>query len=472
MPAALAGVEEGGLTPPLKVKTVEVAVENEVVAVSLKVELQIPRLMEEKKTLPAPLDLPGGGVNLPDRSVALQQGLPVAVVVPEDSLQGDLRLQERKGREGGDIVPQVKDPVHLQGGEEFGRPVDRLEVVMGIGQDSYLHAPILPHGPVKGVALPGGLCYNAPMEIRWEREQEEPEQPVVPPRKRRRWWVNLLLFLITLVTTTAVGLLYQIPFLFPGKTIDEPFLRLFLRNPLHWFYGFTYSLPLMAILLAHELGHYFACRRYGIPATLPFFIPAPTLVGTFGAVIRIEEPIYSKKPLLDVGSAGPLLSFFLSLPILAWGLTLSRVEPRLAGDALQLGEPLIFTLLSRLLLPGVGPDTAILLHPLGFAGWFGILVTAFNLIPVGQLDGGHILYAASPNLHKRLAWPLIAFLVALGFLAWQGWWIWAAMIALFGTKHPPVYDSPYPLDRRRALIGLLCLVIFILSFTPTPMKLG
>ena len=269
--------------------------------------------------------------------------------------------------------------------------------------------------------------------------------------------MNLLLFLITLVTTTAVGLLYQIPFLFPGKTIDEPFLRLFLRNPLHWFYGFTYSLPLMAILLAHELGHYFACRRYGIPATLPFFIPAPTLVGTFGAVIRIEEPIYSKKPLLDVGSAGPLLSFFLSLPILAWGLTLSRVEPRLAGDALQLGEPLIFTLLSRLLLPGVGPDTAILLHPLGFAGWFGILVTAFNLIPVGQLDGGHILYAVSPNLHKRLAWPLIAFLVALGFLAWQGWWIWAAMIALFGTKHPPVYDSPYPLDRRRALIGLLCL---------------
>ena len=233
--------------------------------------------------------------------------------------------------------------------------------------------------------------------------------------------------------------------------------------------GLPFSIPLILILLAHELGHYLACRAYRLPATLPYFLPVPFGLGTFGAFIKIQVPIRAKHQLFDVGVAGPLAGFVVLLPVLAYGLANSEPIP-----LPEVEEPEIFLGFNLLLYLGMelfhGGGTAgwgLSLHPAGVAAWVGMLATALNLLPLGQLDGGHILYAVAGRWQRRLAWPLLLLLVAAGFL-WPVWWLWCLFVFLMGLKHPPVRDEAVPLSLGRQVLALVALGILVLCFMPQP----
>lgn len=289
----------------------------------------------------------------------------------------------------------------------------------------------------------------------------------------RRIGVPLILFLLTLAFTLVIGVQYHISWHEVDLGAGEGFWVFLWRHPRAWLWGLSYSLPLLGILLVHEMGHFLACRRHGIGATLPHFLPAPTLIGTFGAFIKIRSPFPSKRALFDVGLAGPLAGFIAALPLIAAGIASSRVVARgaLAGG-LTLGEPLLFTLLARLIVGALPPGSELLVHPMAFAGWFGLLATAFNLFPIGQLDGGHILYAVAGRRKAYAAGvAAVIVLVALGVLFWQGWLLWALMATLIGLRHPPVFEAER-LDRRRRLLAVAALAVFALSFTPAPLAVA
>ncbi len=233
----------------------------------------------------------------------------------------------------------------------------------------------------------------------------------------------------------------------------------------------VYAAVLIVILLGHEMGHYLTCRFYGIEATLPFFIPAPTLIGTLGAFIKIKSPITRRKQLFDIGVAGPLTGFLLSLPALIYGLSLSKVVPAVPReDALVFGEPLLLKFVAGLMFRGVPAQSDLFLHPVAFAGWVGILVTAFNLFPVGQLDGGHVSFALLGEKSKSLAQMLLVVFVLMGIFFWIGWIVWTLVILLLGLRHPRVVDDREKLSLARRFIGAFILLIFILSFIPAPIK--
>ncbi len=233
--------------------------------------------------------------------------------------------------------------------------------------------------------------------------------------------------------------------------------------------GLPFSLTLLGILSAHEMGHYMTCRYYGVDATLPFFMPFPAPIGTFGAFIRIRAPIYSKRILFDVAVAGPLAGFFLLLPALAIGVAFSKVIPGIAEQGeLVFGVPLIVRLLEICIFPGV-PSTDIYLHPVARAAWVGVLATALNLLPIGQLDGGHLLYSFLGERCKILSRILVVLLIPLGLLYSYSWLLWAAFLFFFGMRHPAIYDQT-PLDKSRTWLGWLSLLIFILCFTVEPIR--
>ena len=251
--------------------------------------------------------------------------------------------------------------------------------------------------------------------------------------------------------------------------------------------GLTFGVTFIGILLCHELGHYFVARRHGVPVSLPYFIPVPpyfSLVGTLGAFIRLRGIITSRSVLFDIGVAGPLASFFLSLPLLLAGLGLSEVvvSPEtdtypfkvfFVGEPVWLGSSALLRLAAWLTVPGLDAGHAVLLHPLAFAGWLGIFVTALNLIPLGQLDGGHILYAFVGPRQQSLGMVFILLLVPLG-LVWWGWWLWAGIALAVGRGrlgHPPVQMEEARLGRGRTILGWVALAIFILSFSPAPLRL-
>lgn len=300
-------------------------------------------------------------------------------------------------------------------------------------------------------------------------------RPQPPRHSLGTWFLHLLLFGATLATTSIVGGL-----MFASAELD---LRLARSGSsglaLLWRLvtdrevlsaGLAFSIPLMAILLAHEMGHYVACRRHHLDATLPFFIPVPFGIGTMGAFIRIRSPLMTKRELVDVGASGPIAGFVLSLPVLVWGILESQVVHQLPkGGYLVFGEPILFKLLSRVIHPELAQGADLLLHPTAYAAWIGLLVTALNLLPFGQLDGGHITYAALGRIHRLVAWPLLAVLVVLGF-KWTGWWVWAVVALIMGVRHPwvPGEDDPLPPDRR--WVVAVSWVIFLLSFTPEPIK--
>jgi membrane-associated protease RseP (regulator of RpoE activity) len=281
--------------------------------------------------------------------------------------------------------------------------------------------------------------------------------------------VPLLLFLLTLALTLVIGIQYHISFHDVSLPDGTGFWSFLWRHPAAWLWGVSYSLPLLGILLIHEMGHFLACRCHGIQATLPHFLPAPTLIGTFGAFIKIRSPFSSKKALFDVGLAGPLAGFLVALPIIVVGISRSRiVEKGTLDGGLTLGEPLIFTLLGRLLLGEIPAQRDLLVHPMAFAGWFGLLATAFNLFPIGQLDGGHIFYSLAGRKRAYLAGiASIVVLTLLGIFFWQGWLLWALLATLIGLRHPPVFEEER-LDVGRRALAFLALLVFVLSFTPAP----
>lgn len=274
----------------------------------------------------------------------------------------------------------------------------------------------------------------------------------VPPAKT---WVNLVLFLATILSTLLVGSI---------QMGHNPF-----RNPFELVFGLPFSLSIILILGSHELAHYLTARRLGVDATLPYFLPVPHLMtGTMGAFIRMRSPVPSRGALVRVGVAGPLVGFIAALPVAFVGLAHSQVvSTSQAARGIQLGTPLIFGLLSRLWFGRLGPDEDVMLHPVAFAGWLGFFVTALNLLPAGQLDGGHVAYAVFVRFRKFISWVVIGFLLVMGFF-WLGWPFWAMMIALFGLKHPPPLDDITPLNRVEKLLALLALVVFVLCFTPSP----
>ena len=290
---------------------------------------------------------------------------------------------------------------------------------------------------------------------------------------RDRVWLHVLLFALTIASTTLVGANQYVSFLddFRGLSgLPMPFSSLLLR-------GFWYSGTILAILGCHELGHYFACRYYDVDASLPFFIPVPFLLtGTMGAFIRIREQIPSKRMLFDIGIAGPIAGFVVAVPALFIGLAMSHVA-RLPPDQtgmLELGEPLLFKFASWLIW-GVQPDGFSLnMHPMAFAAWFGMLATALNLFPIGQLDGGHVSYSVlGPRWSTYVTFTMIA--VALGLSAFAySWIVWTGMLVvmlfLFGPRHPRVFDEDQPLGRGRLLLALFAVVMFVLCFTPAPIR--
>ena len=289
-----------------------------------------------------------------------------------------------------------------------------------------------------------------------------------PPPPPRRVWLHVLLFAVTLVTTTLVGgvAFGDLPPGFKATGFTE---LLFHRAVLGA--GFAFSVPLLVILLAHEMGHYIACRYHRLDATLPFFLPVPFGIGTLGAFIRIRTPLLNKRELFDVGASGPLAGFVVALPVLFAGIALSHPVAELPkGGVMIFGEPLAFKALAWLVHPEVPPGGDLLLHPVGFAAWFGLLVTALNLLPFGQLDGGHITYALFGSWQRRIAWPLLAVLAVLGFW-WTGWWFWAVIALVMRVRHPWIPDEAAMLDPRRRLLGFLCIAVFLLCFTPEPIKL-
>jgi membrane-associated protease RseP (regulator of RpoE activity) len=262
----------------------------------------------------------------------------------------------------------------------------------------------------------------------------------IPIAARRRLWLHILLLLLTVFSTTFVGARIAENFhhnrpAFELESDLDGYVEIW-HNPSRMAAGLLFSLPLLLILLAHEFGHYLACVHYRLDASLPYFLPAPTFIGTLGAFIRIRSPIFTRKELFDVGVAGPIAGFVFLIRAL---------------------EALIF--------PGV-PAADIYLHPIARAAWVGIFATALNLLPFGQLDGGHILYAFAGPRFRHLTRVFWVVLLALGYFYWP-WLIWAAILFFFGLKHPPIYD-PEQLSRGRVRLAFLSIGIFVVSFMPVP----
>ena len=293
--------------------------------------------------------------------------------------------------------------------------------------------------------------------------------------------INMLLFGTTLLSTTYWGFLqYQNYYIaeLGGFFTFNP-----IAAPAALLGGLPFGVAVIAFLLTHEMGHYLACRYYGIQATLPYFIPiiplGPFLMapGTMGAVIRIVSPITSRRALFDIAVAGPIAGFIIALPILAVGLTQSRVlQPfemeQLGGLYFEMGEPPIWAPMQLLFAPTMASDAELWTHPLAYVGWFALLVTAMNLLPVGQLDGGHILYALFPRAHRWSGRLVLLGMIAAGFWVFPGWLVFALVVALLiGTRHPRPIRFDQPLGRGRALLALIAALILAGCFMLEPLKL-
>jgi membrane-associated protease RseP (regulator of RpoE activity) len=224
----------------------------------------------------------------------------------------------------------------------------------------------------------------------------------------------------------------------------------------------------MGILLAHELGHYLIARKHGLDVTLPYFIPAPSLIGTFGAFIRMRSPVRDRRMLLDVGAAGPLVGIAVSIPFLILGFRLSEVKLIEGQAGMSLGSSLLLSLLSWLVVGPIPNGYDIVIHPVGFAGWIGLLVTSLNLLPIGQLDGGHVAYALLGERQNKISRYVFLAILALGIFGWQGWLLWSLLLFIMGFRHPRPLEWWVPLDRKRKVIGWVAVAVFILTFIPVP----
>jgi membrane-associated protease RseP (regulator of RpoE activity) len=300
---------------------------------------------------------------------------------------------------------------------------------------------------------------------------------VQPPR--RRTWLHILLFVATLFSTLAIGAHLQDDFnhnVWPFST-DKYFLpwTWALSDPRRLALGIPFSLCLLGILTAHELGHYILCRRRGVLASLPYFIPFPSLIGTLGAVIRIRSPIRSRKDLFDIGIAGPIAGFVVAAPILFFSLLQSKPLGIAPDNSFPvLGMPWVFDV-ARWVLHALGSQAAaadlhtrLYLAPTALAAWFGMLATALNLIPGGQLDGGHIIFALNPRAHRWVSTLCILTLLVLSWNFWGGWLVWAILLRVTGGRHPIVPPQP-GLDRKSKWLSLSAAVMLLLTWIPAPL---
>jgi membrane-associated protease RseP (regulator of RpoE activity) len=299
------------------------------------------------------------------------------------------------------------------------------------------------------------------------------EMIVIPQsRPRERYWLYSLLFALTLLTTTIVGASMQYDF-----ARNQPFdvdrsFQLYLtfwRHPAVLLPGLPFSLTLLTILLAHEFGHYLAALYHHVDASLPYFLPSP-LLGTAGAFIRVRSAIYTKRALFDIGVSGPIAGFVFLLPALAVGLAFSKVIPGIEHQgSLHFGVPTLQWLLSHAIFPGVR-TADVYLHPMARAAWVGMFATAMNLLPIGQLDGGHIFYSFFPNRHRTVSKLLCIALLPLGRF-WLGWLVWGIVLLWLGRRHPVIHD-PAEMGIGRTKLGWIALIIFILCFTYEPIATG
>lgn len=292
------------------------------------------------------------------------------------------------------------------------------------------------------------------------------------PDYRPRWWLHVLLFAATLLSTSFIGAVSWtgVPPEVARLGVVEALL-----DPRLYIAGFPFSLPLMTILLCHELGHYLAARRNGLTATPPFFIPFPVPlfpIGTLGAVIRIKDPIRNRRQLVEVGAAGPIAGFLALLPFLAYGISRSDLGPSMPDvpGLIEFAEPLVYNLLELVIWGPLEDGTTLYLHPTGMAAWWGLAITLLNMLPFGQLDGGHVCYALFGRWHRRLAWPLLGVLAGLGIL-WPGWLLWVVIILFMRPKHPPLWDEDLPLSAPHRLLGWAALAIFVLCWMTVPIRI-
>ncbi|MFZ0038098.1 MAG: site-2 protease family protein [Candidatus Acidiferrales bacterium] len=307
--------------------------------------------------------------------------------------------------------------------------------------------------------------------------QLPPIELYVPARPRRRpVALPLVLFLLTVISTLAVGAEFARSYAngVEAFSTDDNLFRTMAQPILHpgmLLLGIPFSFTLLTILLAHELGHYFACRLNGIEASYPYFIPAPTLFGTFGAFIQIRSRIPTRRALFDVGLSGPVVGFIFSIPALIFAIANSKFVPHEMWDpnALHFLNPPLIHLLVAIIRPNENAHD-LMLNPVGRAAWVGLFVTALNLLPGWQLDGGHILYSLAPTEHRRISIFVGAVLLVMGWFMWPGWYLWGGLILAFSIyfRHPPLVDRYEQLDPRRRFWTVIAIAIFLLSFTPWP----
>jgi membrane-associated protease RseP (regulator of RpoE activity) len=316
-------------------------------------------------------------------------------------------------------------------------------------------------------------------DIDLSASSELPEQPLVlvPPTpayesRREPLWRYVVLFALTVLSTTQAGGLHYASFI---TAFSEQIPRIPLGTLL--IHGLWYSLSILAILGCHELGHYFACRYYGVDASRPYFLPMPFLLtGTLGAFIRIRAPIPGKRALFDIGIAGPIAGFLVAVPVLLVGMHLSnvvRVPTDFKGEVFELGEPLLFKAAEWLTFGNIPDGYSVNMHPMAFAAWFGMLATALNLFPIGQLDGGHISYAVLGRRSTAVTMVMVPCLIGLSFVS-SSWVVWTVltigMLLVFGPRHPRLMDEEMPLDSSRLWLAAFALLMFVLCFTPAPIQ--
>lgn len=308
------------------------------------------------------------------------------------------------------------------------------------------------------------------------------EPPQSPAPRPRRPWINAVLFAATVVSTFIAGRGWVVG----GEGGQPP----------AWYAGWVFAVPLLAILLSHEFGHYIAARIHRVDASLPFFIPLPLVFGTLGAIIAMRGRIQRRDALLDIGAAGPLAGMIVALPILIYGLSISEVLPQGRGMFIMEGHSLLYELLLYETHGRIPSGHDIFLHPVALAGWVGMFITMLNLIPVGQLDGGHVTYALLGPAQNRLSSAILALLPVLGlgvcgyfgfkgyaaglrggslfseFTTGANWFVWFVLLHIMrhlsGKQHPPV--DPGPLSTPRKIAGVVCMILFVLIFMPVPMR--
>ncbi len=296
---------------------------------------------------------------------------------------------------------------------------------------SYPPEPPSPLGPPPIVPSRFGRAWNG---------GSRPAFRPAAPRPKRRTWLHVLLFLLTVVSTTVVG-------------------------------GFAYSASLLAILGAHEFGHYFAARYYRVDATLPYFIPFPSIFGTLGAVIRMSPLIPNRRALFDIAAAGPLAGLVVAIPVSFVGIAISeRAIPDPEQSLITLGDPLLFQVMEWISFGARAEGMDLMLHPVGFAGWVGLFVTALNLLPVGQLDGGHISYALFGRRAKVFAGVAFAALLVLTLTKGYHYMLILTLLWFMGLKHAPTVNDAYEIGSRRRGLGVLLAIVFITCFSPVPVE--